>query len=228
MGEYIRLVELVKYGRTKYSINQYKCQCGELYIRHESNEIRSNKSHGVGIFNKCSKESNRRNNTKYNQNQKYMLTIYRTMVGRCYNKNVYSYKDYGGIGITICDDWMGKNGFNEFYNWCMLNNYTKGMSIERKNVFDGYSPTNCRVIPMIQQATNKRNTLWFSYLSHYYPVRLVCNLLGLNSQSIMVTCRRKNIEPFELIISKVGVERFLSSLYSFLFLPQLVLDSALL
>lgn len=42
--------------------------------------------------------------------------IYRCMKSRCYNKNNYSYEYYGGRGITVCDEWLGENGFINFYN----------------------------------------------------------------------------------------------------------------
>ena len=42
------------------------------------------------------------------------------MKQRCLNPNHYSYKNYGGRGITVCDDWME---FEPFYYWCIDNGY---------------------------------------------------------------------------------------------------------
>lgn len=41
--------------------------------------------------------------------------IYRGMWRRCYNKNHEHYNQYGGRGITICDEWL--HDFMNFYKW---------------------------------------------------------------------------------------------------------------
>lgn len=33
----------------------------------------------------------------------------------CYNSNNKDYKDYGGRGIAVCDEW--KNDFKAFWDW---------------------------------------------------------------------------------------------------------------
>ena len=35
---------------------------------------------------------------------------YRHMKDRCYRKTDNAYKHYGARGITICDEWLGKDG----------------------------------------------------------------------------------------------------------------------
>lgn len=77
------------------------------------------------------------------------------MKTRCYNPKTHNYKNYGGKGITVCDEW--KNDFEAFYNWAMTNGYIEGFSIERNDNSKGYSPENCRWIPAGLQARNKTN-----------------------------------------------------------------------
>ena len=38
------------------------------------------------------------------------------MKTRCYNKNNPKYKVYGEIGVKVCNEWLGENGFINFYN----------------------------------------------------------------------------------------------------------------
>ena len=45
----------------------------------------------------------------------YCLCHCGSMKQICYNKNLPQYKDYGGRGIKVCDEWL--NDFMAFYNW---------------------------------------------------------------------------------------------------------------
>ena len=40
---------------------------------------------------------------------------------RCVNPNNKRYKDYGGRGIKVCNEWM--KDFRPFYNWAIGNGY---------------------------------------------------------------------------------------------------------
>lgn len=78
------------------------------------------------------------------------------MKSRCYDENNLSYKNYGGRGITVCEDW--KYDFKSFYDWCMATNYSPGLSLERINNDGNYEPGNCTWIPKNRQSSNKRNS----------------------------------------------------------------------
>lgn len=73
---------------------------------------------------------------------------------RCTSPKHKSYKDYGGRGITICEEWKE---FLSFYNWAMNNGYEDNLTIDRIDVNKGYNPSNCRWITMQEQQKNKRN-----------------------------------------------------------------------
>lgn len=86
---------------------------------------------------------------------------YRSMLDRCNNENNKSYKDYGGRGITVCKEWLGKLGFLNFYDWANKNGYKEGMTIERKDVNGNYCPENCCFVTNAEQQRNKRNNVVF-------------------------------------------------------------------
>lgn len=88
-----------------------------------------------------------------------LFTIWMGMRQRCNDKNCDSYFNYGGRGITVCDEW--NIDFKAFRSWAELNGYKDGLSIERIDVNKGYYPENCKWITMKQQAINKRNTIRF-------------------------------------------------------------------
>ena len=55
--------------------------------------------------------------------------IWNNMRGRCYNSNLKSYKNYGGRGIKICDEWLFN--ISSFYDWSLKNGYEENLSIDR-------------------------------------------------------------------------------------------------
>lgn len=83
------------------------------------------------------------------------------MKARCFNKKNKEYNNYGGRGITICDEW--KNDFLSFFNWSMSNGHKDGLSIDRIDVNGNYCPENCRWITPFKQGENKRNHHYIEY-----------------------------------------------------------------
>lgn len=75
---------------------------------------------------------------------------------RCYNDKCNNYKNYGGRGIKICNEWLGNNGIDKFIKWSVNNGWKKGLTIDRIDVNKNYSPDNCRWVDYHIQNTNKR------------------------------------------------------------------------
>ena len=78
------------------------------------------------------------------------------MKNRCYNINCPEYKNYGGRGITICDEW--RNSFVAFYDYVSkLEHFNEpGRSLDRIDNNKGYCPGNVRWATAKEQANNKR------------------------------------------------------------------------
>lgn len=93
------------------------------------------------------------------------------MYQRCYNKDLEEYKDYGGRGIRVCDEWLDKEtGFQTFYDWAISTGWRKGLTIERNDPDGNYCPKNCSWIPPGSQARNKRNTIRIMFNGTMYPL----------------------------------------------------------
>ena len=88
--------------------------------------------------------------------RKRLKNIHYNLIYRCHNPKSTSYKNYGGRGIKVCDEW--KNDFNSFYEWAVHNGYASYLSIDRIDNDGDYCPENCRWVSQRVQNNNKGNT----------------------------------------------------------------------
>ena len=108
--------------------------------------------------------------------------IFLHMKDRCYNPNFKDYKNYGGRGITICEEWQTPHswkGGRAFRKWALENGYADNLTLDRIDVDKGYSPENCRWVSMKIQQNNKRNNRLITYNGKTQTIALWCEELKL-------------------------------------------------
>ena len=141
-----------KNAKTKTRMVKVLCDCGNIVIR-EKRKVLSGYSNSCGCKKKekisiASKKHGYRNDIAY--------PIYNAMMWRCENPKNPRYKDYGGRGIKVCQEW---HDVETFIKWCHENGYKKGLQLDRIDNNGNYEPSNCRFLTPSQNARNRRNTV---------------------------------------------------------------------
>lgn len=107
--------------------------------------------------------------------------IWSSMKKRCFDTENKSYKNYGGRGISICDEWIIKKlGYKNFERWALNNGYKEGLSIERIDNDGNYCPENCKWIKISEQANNKRNNIFVYIKDKRFSLKQASNIYNIN------------------------------------------------
>ena len=81
-----------------------------------------------------------------------LYNVWKCMISRCENETDKDYKNYGGRGITVCNEWRDINAFIKD----MGKRPTAMHTLDRINNNKGYSPDNCRWADIVAQNRNRR------------------------------------------------------------------------
>lgn len=112
-----------------------QCSCGEIEVKKYVEVKRTEKCL------KCRKQDTIDN---INPVVVKLKTRRVSMKSRCYSKTNPDYKNYGGRGIKVCDEWL--ESFESFYQWSINNGYREGLELDRIDNDGDYSPENCAYI----------------------------------------------------------------------------------
>lgn len=152
-----RLTAIKVVGRKRgEAVWQCRCQCGNI-VNVAGYALRSGDTKSCGCW-KLEEISERQ--TTHGKSKTRLYNTYKAMKARCYNPNTNHYKQYGGRGIIVCEEW--RNDFQAFYDWAMTNGYNPEAgrgecTIDRIDSDGNYEPSNCRWVSIAKQERNKRN-----------------------------------------------------------------------
>lgn len=127
-----------------------------------------------------------------------LQNIYVNLKQRCYNPKSTFYKNYGGRGITVCNEWLNSEmydgrstkGWIAFKNWALSNGYADNLTIDRIDNSKGYCPENCHWVTMRTQQNNRRSNRLITYKGKTQSLANWCRELNLNYGTIKCRIRR--------------------------------------
>ncbi len=147
-------ISVVKYSgknKIKSIVWECKCECGNVF-----NTLGRHLRSGKDNCGCTTKEKIGLANTKHGKRNSTEYQAWSSMKFRCLNANGNSYHDYGGRGITICDEWI--DSFETFYK-DMGDKPDKSFSLDRIDNNKGYSKENCRWASRKAQCHNRSNSV---------------------------------------------------------------------
>lgn len=161
VGQKFGHLTVIKYfGKTKSRkiLWECKCDCGNPNTTIVTG---SNLKTGNTISCGCIRKQRLLNSvTKHNERHTKLYGVWCSMKSRCQNPNNASYKNYGGRGICVCEEWQN---YTNFMQWSKESGYKENLSIDRIDVNGNYEPFNCRWVDMKTQANNTRQNKYVLY-----------------------------------------------------------------
>lgn len=158
----LAVLEMIGYhicpGRYKCKMWRCKCDCG-------NDVITRGKSLSGGVTKSCGclrDELQHKRVTKHGDCKSRLYSVWDSMRQRCNNPNNSAYKNYGGRGISICEEW---DDYSSFKNWAIDSGFDDSAergecTLDRIDVNGDYCPENCRWVSMKIQSANRRNSLY--------------------------------------------------------------------
>lgn len=175
-------------GRTYWNC---RCDCGktiEVNAAHLKRGVKT--SCGCATVNRGNFKKGESRKKTHGMSNTRLYRIYKKMYRRCYCPQTKWYENYGGRGITICPEWLGEHGFENFAKWALDNGYANNLSIDRIDNGKGYSPDNCKWSTRKEQANNTRSTIFLTYKGETKPASEWSEITGIRQDTL--TYRKRN------------------------------------
>jgi hypothetical protein len=119
------------------------------------------------------------------------------MITRCYTASSKSYKDYGGRGITVCDEWKGVP--LAFLSWLEESGYKKGLQIDRIDNEGQYKPSNCRIVAQKDNCRNRRNTVTVEWEGKVIPMIELAEEYDINYATMYKRINTMKLSPVDAV-----------------------------
>ena len=121
-------------------------------------------------------------NYKHGLTKTHLFQTWSNAKSRCSDANSVPFKDYGGRGITVCDEW--KTDFKAFYDWAIKNGYKEGLTLDRIDNDKGYSPDNCRWATIKEQSNNRRSNTFLVFRGERKTVSQWAYDIGISRETL--------------------------------------------
>lgn len=150
-----------------------KCDCGKEIVAYKSS-LDAGRTKSCGCLRASVAKAKA---TRHGKSESRLYNIWIGMKTRCYNEGSLRFRDYGGRGITMCDEWL--YNFKAFYEWAISNGYREDLTIDRIDNDGNYEPSNCRWVGWTEQQNNRRNNHVISLLGETHTMKEWSVIVGI-------------------------------------------------
>jgi len=127
---------------------------------------------------------------------KRLRSSWRDMMNRCYDHTDYSYKYYGGKGVTVCEKW---HKFTTFKGWALANGYDDSLYLDKdiKGNSKIYDENACSFVTRVTNNREAHNKPVIMYIANkevrrFSSITECTSITGLNQDSVSRNCKSKS------------------------------------
>lgn len=131
------------------------CDCGVRTIT-SSSHLTTGHSKSCGCATREATAARNAASAKHGMWQTPEFAAWMSMLRRCYTPSTPRYADYGGRGITVCDEW--RKDFKAFFEH-VGHRPSAAHSLDRIRNSEGYKPGNVRWATDEEQNNNRRSNV---------------------------------------------------------------------
>lgn len=132
----------------------FLCDCGATVTR-SARDVAHEAKRGHHVHCGCATVELQSRPKTHGMSRHPAYAVWRSMLDRCRLPTHQAWHNYGGRGITVCQEWQT---FEQF--WADMGpTYSQGLDLDRQDNNRGYSAENCRWVRRRVNTMNKRSTV---------------------------------------------------------------------
>lgn len=180
-----------------------ECQCGNTaQVSDVCLRFNGTKSCGCAVKDHALRNAKRL--TKHGLYKSPEYETWKRMRRRCNDTTSPEYKNYGGRGIRVCDEWQ--NDFRAFFE-AIGPRPTPLHTLDRKNNNRGYEPGNVRWATRREQGNNRRTTRLINIGGMEKSVSDWCRHFQVVSRDVAFGRMRTGWDPVSAMTLPLGMKK---------------------
>lgn len=174
-------IEPVGMDKNRKTLWLCKCECGNEATSPIGSLMSGNtKSCGCGKYAGLSVTLERRKKDAFGIYHVRARNTWHGMIDRCENPANKYFKDYGGRGISVCEQWKDLRIFV-----ADMGDPPDGMTLDRWPDMNGnYEPGNCRWATAKQQAQNTRRNVMADFNGEHLCLAEIADRIGMKRPTL--------------------------------------------